>query len=143
MALSADGRLAVSASQDNTLKVWGVASGRELRTLKGHSTVVNGVALSIDERLAASASADKTVKIWDVASGCELITLAAHSDPVRAVAWSPDGRLLLSAGADGIIQVYAMDIDLLLSLARKRVTRNLTREECQRYLHLDDVPPIP
>jgi len=51
--------------------------------------------------------------------------------------------MLLSAGADGIIQVYAMDIDLLLSLARSRATRNLTPEECQRYLHLDEVPPIP
>ena len=36
-----------------------------------------------------------------------------------------------------------MDIDLLLSLARSRVTRNLTLMECQKYLHRDDVPPIP
>ena len=37
VALSADGRLAVSASHDQTLKVWEVATGRELRTLQGHS----------------------------------------------------------------------------------------------------------
>jgi hypothetical protein len=36
-----------------------------------------------------------------------------------------------------------MDIDLLMSLARSRVTRNLTHEECRKYLHLDEVPPIP
>jgi hypothetical protein len=36
-----------------------------------------------------------------------------------------------------------MDIDLLMALARSRVTRNLTVEECQKYLHLDEVPPIP
>jgi hypothetical protein len=36
-----------------------------------------------------------------------------------------------------------MDIDLLMSLARSRVTRNLTPEECKKYLHLDEVPPIP
>lgn len=46
-ALSGDGRLAVSASEDKTLKVWELAGGRELRTLKGHTTVVNGVALSV------------------------------------------------------------------------------------------------
>ena len=76
-------------------------------------------------------------------SGRELITLAAHSGAVCSVAWTPDGKRLLSGGADGIIQVYAMDIDLLMSLARSRVTRNLTPEECQKYLHLDEVPPIP
>ena len=37
MALSADGRRAVSASYDNTLKVWDLETGEELRTLAGHS----------------------------------------------------------------------------------------------------------
>ena len=37
VALSGDGRRAVSASDDQTLKVWDVESGRELRTLRGHS----------------------------------------------------------------------------------------------------------
>jgi len=83
------------------------------------------------------------VKVWDVESGRELITLAAHSDAVRSVVWTPDGKRLVSAGEDRIIQVYAMDIDLLMSLARSRVTRNLTLEECRKYLHRDDVPPIP
>ena len=56
VALSGDGRLAVSASWDNTLKVWEVESGRELRTLEGHTDSVCGVALSGDGRLAVSAS---------------------------------------------------------------------------------------
>ena len=56
MAVSADGRLAVSASSDKTLKVWDLASGRELRTLEGHSEGVRGVAVSADGRLAVSAS---------------------------------------------------------------------------------------
>ena len=77
-------------------------------------------------------------------SGRELITLAAHSGHVRWVAWTPGRQdAFFPAGDDGIIQVYAMDIDLLMSLARSRVTRNLTPEECRKYLHRDDVPPIP
>ena len=42
MALSADGRRAVSASGDKTLKVWDVETGRELRTLEGHTSVSMG-----------------------------------------------------------------------------------------------------
>ena len=74
MALSGDGRRAVSASWDQTLKVWDVETGRELRTLQGHTGVVNGVALSGDGRRAVSASADNTLKVWDVETGRELRT---------------------------------------------------------------------
>ena len=64
---------------DNTLKVWDLESGRELRTLAGHSEWVYGVAVSADGRLAVSASRDKTLKVWDLESGRELRTLAGHS----------------------------------------------------------------
>ena len=57
MAVTADGRRAVSASDDKTLKVWDLGSGRELRTLTGHSGAVNGVAVTADGRRAVSASA--------------------------------------------------------------------------------------
>ena len=79
VALSGDGRVAVSASGDKTLKVWDVESGRELRTLQGHSDAVSGVALGEDGRLAVSASYDKTLKVWEVGSGCEVRTLQGHS----------------------------------------------------------------
>ena len=48
VAVSADGRRAVSASADTTLKVWDLETGRELRTLAGHSSWVYGVAVSAD-----------------------------------------------------------------------------------------------
>jgi WD40 repeat protein len=45
VAVTPDGQLAVSASEDKTLKVWEFPSGREQRTLEGHSGPVRGVAL--------------------------------------------------------------------------------------------------
>jgi WD40 repeat protein len=81
--------------------------------------------------------------VWDVATGKELLTLSGHSAEVSSVAWSPDGKRLATAGADGIVEVYAMDIELLMALARSRVTRNLTTGECKKYLHVDECPPIP
>ena len=70
---------AVSASEDKTLKVWEVASGRELRTLVGHSNTVTAVAMTADGRRAVSASRDQTLKVWEVDSGRELRTLIGHS----------------------------------------------------------------
>jgi WD40 repeat protein len=102
VALSADGRLAISASIDilhrgDTLKIWDIPTGRELRTLAGDSGVVPCVALSADGRLAVSASPGETLKVWDVPTGRELCTLAGHSDYVRDVALSADGQLAVSA----------------------------------------------
>jgi len=106
IAVSEDGRIAVSAASDKTLKVWDLASGRELRTLEGHSERVYCAALSGDGRLAVSASHDKTLKVWDLASGQELHTLRGHSGPVRAVAISHDGCIAVSASADKTLRVW-------------------------------------
>ena len=106
VAVSGNGRLAVSASADKTLKVWDLDSGRELRTLQGHSAYVNGVAISADGRLAVSASADRTLKVWDVDSGRELHTLKGHSAYVNGVAVSRDGKLAVSASFDNTLKVW-------------------------------------
>ena len=86
--------------------MWDLASGRELRTLEGHSEGVHGVAVSADGRLAVSASVDKTLKVWDVGSGRELRTLTGHSDYVNGVAVSAGradcGLRVLGQNAEGV-----------------------------------------
>jgi WD40 repeat protein len=64
VAVTADGRRAVSASPDTTLKVWDVETGRTLLRLEGHSAAVSGVAVTADGKRAVSASRDKTLKVW-------------------------------------------------------------------------------
>ena len=109
VAVTADGRRAVSASGDNTLKVWDLESGQELRTLAGHSDPVYGVAVTADGRRAVSASGDNTLKVWDLESGQELRTLAGHSAFVSGVAVTADGRRAVSASGDNTLKVWDLE----------------------------------
>jgi WD40 repeat protein len=99
----------VSASGDKTLKVWDLESGREVRTLAGHSYFVYGVAVSPDGRRAVSASGDKTLKVWDLESGREVRTLAWHAADVNAVAVTADGRRVVSASWDKTLKVWDLE----------------------------------
>uniref|UniRef100_UPI00286C7A2E AAA family ATPase n=1 Tax=Archangium sp. TaxID=1872627 RepID=UPI00286C7A2E len=99
--VAADGRRALSASSDKTLKVWDLETGHALATLEGHSGSVNACALLPDGRRALSASDDKTLKVWDLETGHALATLEGHSGSVKACALLPDGLRALSASWDG------------------------------------------
>ena len=75
VAISADGRRAVSGSDDSTVKLWDLENGAEVRTLLT-SRFVDVVALNWDSRHALIASADQTLKIWDLETGAELRAFA-------------------------------------------------------------------
>jgi len=109
VALTGDGRRAVSASDDEALKVWDVETGRELRTLQGHTDSVNGVALSGDGRQAISASSDYTLRVWDAETGRRLRTLQGHTGSVNGVALSKDGRRAVSASSDRTLKVWDVE----------------------------------
>ncbi|WP_138499488.1 serine/threonine-protein kinase [Nostoc sp. PA-18-2419] len=77
-----------SGSWDNTIKLWDVNTGKEIRTLTGHTNWVNSVAFSPDGKLLVSGSADCTIKLWQVHTGIEIQTFTGHFDPVSSVAYS-------------------------------------------------------
>ena len=143
VAFSPDGKHIATASDDQTAKVWDAETGKELLTLRGHADSVIAVAFSPDGKRLATASEDHTAKVRDAETGKELLTLRGHSDSVYGVAFSPDGKRLATANADGTVQVYALDIRELLNLARSRVTRNFTPDECKRYFQSETCPPLP
>jgi hypothetical protein len=70
-------------------------------------------------------------------------TALPNDSAVNSVAWNREDTQLIGAGQDGTVHVYAMDVQDLMELARYRVTRDLTQEECGKYLHTHNCPPLP
>ena len=112
VAYSPDGQTLASGSNDNTIKLWNVNTGKLLQTLKSHSYSVNSVAYSPDSQTLASASGDNTIKLWNVKTGELLQTLKSHS--VNSVAYSPDGQILSSASGDKTIKLWNVKTGELL-----------------------------
>ncbi len=97
------------AGKPGEVKIWDVAAGRLVHTLKVHKSGVNAIAYSADGKQVVSANADATLKVWDADKGVELATLAGHQSRVNAVVFAPDGLRLYSAGADRMIRVWELD----------------------------------
>ena len=109
VAVTADGRYVVSGSDDHTVKVWELESGRLLRSLEGHRGWVRAVAVTADGRYVLSGSNDRTVKVWELESGRLLRSLEGHRGWVRAVAVTADGRYVVSGSDDRTVKVWELE----------------------------------
>jgi WD40 repeat protein len=103
--ISPDGTRLASANQDHAVKIWNIADGREVLTLKGHLGEIQCLEFSSDGKLLATGSKDKTVKVWDLADGKEVHSLQGHREPVRGLRFSPNGQRLLSAARFSILDL--------------------------------------
>ena len=138
IAYSPDGTRLATASRDGTAKIWDATTGQELFTLRGHTSTLIRVTFSPDSKYLVSASQDRTIKLWDVATGEELLTLPGLWSGV----FSPDGTRLATVDADsGTVNIYTLRIEDLVALAKSRLTRTWTPDECRKFLHTDQCPP--
>ena len=121
-----------------------------------------GVAFSPEGTILATSDSRGEIKLWDMETGKERLVLAdqelplegievdfqgrfgypsnVYNRPIDGVDFSPDGRYLAAAGSDGTIMVYIMSIEELMKVARFRLSRGFTLEECETYLSLDSCP---
>ncbi|MBW2638228.1 MAG: hypothetical protein JRC86_12065, partial [Deltaproteobacteria bacterium] len=106
VAVTPDGRRAVSGSNDDTIKVWDLENGQSIRTMEGHNDSVRAVAVTPDGRRAVLGLYNKTIKVWDLENGQSIRTMEGHNDSVRAVAVTLDGRRAVSGSGDKTIKVW-------------------------------------
>jgi WD40 repeat protein len=106
VAVTPDGRSALSGSDDCTLKLWDLATGQPRLTFTGHAGPVHAVAIVPDGHHALSGSSDSTLRLWDLTTGQPLLVFAEHEGPVYALAITPDGRYALSGSGDGALKLW-------------------------------------
>ena len=112
---SRDGNSILTASEDNTAKLW-VLSGKCLVTLSGRSAYVLSAVFSPDGKSILTASKDNTAKLWDLSGKC-LVTFSGHSNYVNTAVFTQDGKSILTASGDKTAKLWDLTGKCLVTLS--------------------------
>jgi WD40 repeat protein len=154
VAFSPDGKYVVTGSKDTTAVVWSLEAqeNRRRATLNLLPNIVRGVGFTPDGKFVVTGGDDGVARMWDWQSARKgedksdsTTELHGHKDIVFCVAVSRDGQFIGTGSEDHAARIWRteslsqtnldkMSTNELLKLASSRVTRQLTREERERYL---------
>ncbi len=110
VALSGDGRRALSSGFDNTLRLWDVTAGKELRRFPGERNLSRGLAFSPDGQRALSSIGDNGLfRLWDVEEAKAIRSFDGHVAICACVAFSPDGKWGLSGSGHASVRLWDLE----------------------------------
>jgi WD40 repeat protein len=96
----------VTASADNTARIWDAHNGKQLAILTGHTDRLWSASFSRDGSRIVTASNDSTARLWNAATGKSIAVLQGHEDAVTVASFSPDGQRIVTASDDGTARVW-------------------------------------
>jgi WD40 repeat protein/TPR repeat protein len=130
---SSDGKLVLTASDDDTAALWEAGTGRQLQLFRGgdehgrrglarvmdtgdfsYTDGVNTAVFSPDGKLILTASGVGSVRIFDPATGATVRELLGHTGAVKTARFSPDGGRVVTASSDGTARIWDANTGELL-----------------------------
>ena len=99
----------VTASDDNTARVWNADTGKPVGTPMTHGGPVSSASFSPDGKRVVTASEDKTARVWDADTGKSVGEPMTHGDAVRSARFSTDGKRVVTASDDNTARVWDAD----------------------------------
>src|SRR5579883_1010218 len=101
VVFSSDGRILASASNDSPVRLWDVATGKEIRALQGDRYGAYSLALSPAGKMLAAGELEP-VRVWETATGKEIRRIQAHRNSISGVVFLHDGKTLATSGNSAI-----------------------------------------
>ncbi|MFM6138385.1 MAG: WD40 repeat domain-containing protein, partial [Sphaerospermopsis kisseleviana] len=108
LVITSDGQKLISASWDNTIRIFNLSTYNIINVLTNHTDDVECIAITPDGQEIISAGWDNTIKFWDINKGC-LIDSYDCSHRVVLVAVTPDGQHLISGENSQIVKIWDLE----------------------------------
>ena len=145
LAISPDERLMVTSDYcaltfdcDRIVHIRELATGRVVRTLRGHENQIPNGAFSPSGKVLATSDQEGGVRLWYVDTGDLVTKLRGHRDSAQ-IEFSRSGELIVTWSRHGKILVYHCEacgsMKALLRRAHMRSVRNLSCQERRAYLN--------
>lgn len=108
----------ITASWDGRARIWDVASGQLLYTLRGHRSAVLKALFSPNGSVVATSGFDHEARLWDASTGDLKHVLQGHSGTITDISFDPKGKLLATVSQDQSVRLWDLNSGACVSILR-------------------------